>query len=300
MPLEKYTDLGGFGNRNGFYLEAMLSTLEKAVLGLQEKTGFDWKDLAVVVSNTITGVAVPSLDARLMNRLPIPRDVQRTPILGLGCMGGISSLNRANALLKACPDKLALVLAAEACSLTFQLTDATMANLVATCLFGDGTAAVLLAGDEHPLSKNAPLEILGGASSFYPETERVMGWDMVDTGFKIVLSGNVPEIVKQFVKKDVDAFLAKHNLDLSAVNSLISHPGGPKVLVALSEELGKPTALFQHSWDSLREQGNLSSVSVLNVLERHLQKKTLGSEYALGLAMGPAFNSELTLFKVRQ
>ena len=300
IPLDSYPTLGGFGQRNALFLEEMLRTLEVAVRGLQEKTHFDWRDLAVVISNTITGVAVPSLDARLMNRLPIPHDVQRTPILGLGCMGGVSSLNRANALLHAFPEKLALVVAAEACSLTFQFTDASMANFVATSLFGDGAAAVLLAGEKHPLAKNAPLKIIDSASSFYPETERIMGWDMVDTGFKIVLSGNVPDIVKQFVGKDVRGFLEKNKLSLDSIKSLVSHPGGPKVLTALSEELGKDSFLFRHSWESLREQGNLSSVSVLNVLERHLEQKTIAPGYALALAMGPAFNSELSLFEVRK
>lgn len=299
IPLDAYPFLGGFGQRNGFYLQEMLATLEVAVKALQEKTGFDWRDVGVLISNTITGVAVPSLDARLMNRLPIPHDVQRTPILGLGCMGGVSSLNRASALLKAFPDKLALVVAAEACSLTFQLTDATMANLVATNLFGDGAAAVLLAGEKHPLAASAPIRIVDGVSSFYPDTERVMGWDMVDTGFKIVLSGNVPEIVQKHVGGDVRAFLGKHGLDLGAVNNLVSHPGGPKVLTALAEELGKDPSLFRHSWESLREQGNLSSVSVLNVLERHLNQRTLTPGHALAIAMGPAFNSEVALLEVK-
>lgn len=299
LPLDAYATLGGFGQRNGFYLESTLGSLETAVRALQEKTQFRWEDLAVLVSNTITGVAVPSLDARLMNRFPIPRNVQRTPILGLGCMGGVSSLNRASALLAAYPKRLALVVAAEACSLTFQLNDPTMANLVATCLFGDGAAAVLLAGDEHPLAATAKLEWVGGAASFYPGTERVMGWDMVDTGFKIVLSGNVPEIVREFVGRDVHGFLAEHALQLSDINNIVSHPGGPKVLTALAEVLEKDPSLLCHSWESLREQGNLSSVSVLNVLERHLDQRTLVPGHALALAMGPAFNSELALLKVR-
>lgn len=299
VPLDAYRTLGGFERRNQLYISEMLATLERAVRGLQEKTGFDWKDLAIIVSNTITGVAVPSLDARLMNRLPIPHNVQRTPILGLGCMGGVASINRAGDLLRSQPRKLALVLAAEACSLTFQLDDPTMANLVGACLFGDGAAAVLIAGDEHPLARSAPLEIVGGAATFYPATERVMGWDMVDTGFKLVLSGNVPEIVKEHVGKDVAAFLGGHGISMAEVANLVSHPGGPKVLKALAEVLEKGDALFAQSWESLKQQGNMSSVSVLNVLERSLDQKTLNTGYALALAMGPAFNSEVALYRVR-
>lgn len=297
MPLEKYRGIGGFETRNSLYIQEMLGVLEQAVLGLQEKTAFAWSDLCAIVSTTITGIAVPSLDARLMNRLPIPKNILRTPLFGLGCMGGVSSLNRAHDILKAYPDKLALVLATEACSLTFQLNDASMQNFVATSLFGDGSAAVLLAGDQHPLAKKANLKIQGVAASFYPDSERIMGWDMVDSGFKIVLSGNVPDIVRSNVGTDVSGFLEKFHLQTSDIKNIISHPGGPKVLKALAEVLDRPDSSFQHSWDSLRDQGNLSSVSVLNVLQRSMETKTMHSGPTLALAMGPAFNSELILME---
>lgn len=299
MPLERYKELTGFESRNGVFIEQMTNTLEKAIRGLQEQTGFDWKDIGIITSTTITGVAVPSLDARLMNRLPIPTDIVRNPIFGLGCLGGVAAMNRTKDLLKAYPTKLALVLASEACSLTFQFQDINMANMVACSLFGDGTAAVLMAGDDHPFAKNAQLEILDSCASFYPKTERIMGWDMVDTGFKIVLSGNVPEIVSQYLPTEYKAFISRNNLTTDQINNLISHPGGPKVLIALSQALEKDETLLEESWKSLRENGNMSSVSVLNVLERSLQLKKLKEGYGLALAMGPAFNSEMGLIKVR-
>jgi alkylresorcinol/alkylpyrone synthase len=276
----------------------MMNTLERATRTLQEKVGFDWKDIGVLVSTTITGVAVPSLDARLMNRLPIPHDVVRTPLFGIGCLGGVASLNRAKDLLKAYPNKLALVIAAEACSLTFQFSDVTMSNMVASSLFGDGTAAVLLAGKDHPLSRKGKLEIVDSLNTFYPQTERIMGWDMVDSGFKVVLSGNVPEIVQKHVGGNTQDFLERNHLSSDNINNLISHPGGPKVLNALSEVLKKDESLLRHSWESLRDQGNMSSVSVLNVLERSLDQNKLKKGYALALAMGPAFNSEMSLIRV--
>lgn len=299
MPLERYREIGGFEDRNKIYIESMVQTLKKAVESLQSKTGFNWQDIGVITSTSITGVAVPSLDARLMNLLPIPHHVIRNPLFGLGCLGGVAGLNRTRDLLKAYPDKLALVLAAEACSLTFQFDDVCMANMVACSLFGDGTAAVLMAGDDHPLAKNAKLEILDSMQSFYPDTERVMGWDMIDKGFKVVLSGNVPDIVTKYVGSDADAFLKRNRLAKSDINNLISHPGGPKVLQAIAKILEKEDVLLKHSWNSLKEQGNLSSVSVLNVLERSLDERTLQKGHALALAMGPAFNSELSLMKVR-
>lgn len=298
LPLERYESLGGFEERNGIYIENMVKLLHKSVLKLQEQIGFDWKDIALITSTSITGVAVPSLDARLMNLLPIPTNVIRTPLFGIGCLGGIASLNRAKDLLKAYPNKLALVLASEACSLTFQFNDVSMANIVACSLFGDGAAAVLLAGRDHALSQKGKIGIVDSMSAFYPNTERIMGWDMVDTGFKVVLSGNVPELVKNNVHSDVTQFLKANQMKLSDINNLISHPGGPKVLKALASVLEKDEELLSHSWKSLSEQGNMSSVSVLNVLQRSLEEGTLKKGYALGLAMGPAFNSELTLMKV--
>jgi alkylresorcinol/alkylpyrone synthase len=299
LPLESYEKLDGFKMRNDFFIEKMLQTLENAILALRQKTGFNWNELGVLTSTTITGIAVPSLDARLMNRLPIPTDVVRTPLFGLGCLGGVAALNRTKDLLKAYPKKLALVLASEACSLTFQFNDVNMANMVACSLFGDGAAAVLMAGDEHPLAKKSVLKIIDSVTNFYPETERIMGWDVIDSGFRVVLSGNVPDIVKKYIGGDVNTLLEKNQLTLSNINNMISHPGGPKVLKALSEILNKEEKYLEHSWLGLKEQGNMSSVSVLNVLERSIDKKTLQNGYALALAMGPAFNSEMSLMRVR-
>lgn len=298
LPLESYSVLGGFEKRNKVFIESMVQVLLKAVIGLQAKIDFDWKDLAVITSTTVTGVAVPSLDARLMNHLPIPTTIVRNPLFGIGCLGGIAGLNRTRDLLKAHPTKLALLIAAEACSLTFQFDDLTMANMVACSLFGDGAAAVLLAGEEHPLFRESRIKIIDSMTSFYPNTERIMGWDMVDSGFKVVLSGNVPGIVEEHLRNDVDKFLLRNGLKISEIENLISHPGGPKVLKAVAQALEKDESLLAHSWQGLREVGNMSSVSVLNVLQRSMESMTLKDGYALGLAMGPAFNSEFSLFKV--
>lgn len=298
LPLERYRTLGGFEMRNGVFIEEIMKTLEKALIRLQDKTGFNWKDIGVITSTTVTGIAVPSLDARLMNKFPIPTNVIRNPLFGLGCLGGVAALNRTKDLLKAYPKKLALVIASEACSLTFQFDDINMANLVACSLFGDGTAAVLMAGNDHPLAHKSKLEIVDSEASFYPNTERIMGWDMVDSGFKVVLSGNVPEIVEKNVEQDVRTFLSKSEKNIFDINNLISHPGGPKVLKALATSLKKDESYLKHSWESLRDNGNMSSVSVLNVLERSLDENTLKDGYALALAMGPAFNSEMGLIKV--
>lgn len=301
VPLDRYGNFGGFQERNDVFVKEVPKLLEQAALQLQKTLGFDWQDVGFLVSTTVTGIAVPSIEARMMNLLPLPNDVVRTPLFGLGCLGGVASLNRAYLQLKANPKKLAIVFAAEACSLTIQHGDSSMANMVASSLFGDGVAVVVLAGSEHPLYKQSKLKIRRFRSRFYPNSEDVMGWKVVDGGFQVVLSGSVPDVVKQNVRADLDTFLVLDRLTRSNIGTVISHPGGPKVLLALAEAIGKPEAEFRHSWDSLRENGNMSSVSVLDVLCRALMDATspVGQALSIGpalmLAMGPGFNAEYTL-----
>jgi alkylresorcinol/alkylpyrone synthase len=298
LPLQDYKNLKTMGERNDLYITGAKKLLGDALRRLADECPFPWEDVAIMTSTTITGIAVPSLDARLMNDFPIPRDVLRNPLFGLGCLGGVAALNRTHTFLQSYPDKLALVFAVEACSLTFQFDDVSMANMVGSSLFADGSGVVLMAGEKHPLAKKARLRMTDHQSSFYPQTERIMGWDVVDSGFRIVLSGDVPQIVHDYVGNDVQHFLGKSKLALSDINNIISHPGGPKVLHALAEVLQKDEHFLRHSWNSLREQGNMSSVSVLNVLERSLKDETLRSGPTLALAMGPAFNSEVSLMHV--
>jgi alkylresorcinol/alkylpyrone synthase len=233
----------------------------------------------------------PSLEAIMMNRFPMPTDLVRTPIFGLGCLGGVAAVNRAQEFLKLRPNKLAIVMAHEACSLTFQFKDGSMANMVGSSLFGDGAAVVLIAGEKHPLYKKSGLVINETRASFYPNTERIMGWDIVDTGFQIVLSGSVPDMVYNNVTQD----LKNINYTPEKFSFVISHPGGPKVLEALAKVTEKSRDDFRFSWESLFENGNMSSVSVLNVLEKTLAQGKKSGEQGLMMAMGPAFNSEMSL-----
>ncbi len=297
LPLEGYRHLGGFEDRNKIYIESMIKLLKEALTQLQDKHQFSWDDVMILTSTSVTGVAVPTLDARLMNLLPIPRTVIRVPLFGVGCLGGVAGLNRTHDMLKAHPKKLGILLAAEACSLTFQFNDVTMSNMVATSLFGDGAAAVLMAGDDHPLAQKGKLRILTYQNSFYPQTERIMGWDMLDSGFKVVLSGDVAQIVNQYVGDNVTEFLKANNLSTHEIVNIISHPGGPKVLKALEKALHKEESALKASWESLSENGNISSVSVLDVMRRNIDEKLLKPGPTLALAMGPAFNSEMTLMR---
>jgi alkylresorcinol/alkylpyrone synthase len=252
----------------------------------------------MIMTTTVTGVAVPSLDARLMNRIPFARSLKRVPLFGLGCLAGVAGLARASEYLRAYPCQTAVLLAVELCSLTMQPDDGSIANIVSSGLFGDGAAAVLLAGAKHPLSEGACPHVLDSRSRFFPNTERVMGWDVVDTGFKVVLSPEVPKLARTELPELVDGLLAAHGLRRDDVRTWIAHPGGPAVADAITEGLGLSPDALALSRKSLAEVGNLSSASALFLLDevRTTQCPEPGS-YGVMLAMGPAFCAEAVLLQ---
>lgn len=297
IPLEHYKNLGDIGSRTTRWLEVALRLQTQNVQNLLSSAGLLPSDISLIATTTVTGLSIPTLEARLMNVLPFKEKTKRLPIFGLGCLGGVAGINRVNDYLKGHPKEAALLLASELCTLTFQFQDKSVANLVGTSLFSDGTAAVLMVGEEHPLYKKSQFKVLSGESYFYPNTERVMGWDIVSTGFQIVLSGDVPKIVEEKVKPNLEDFLLQNMLTGSDVNFMVSHPGGPKVLDKLCEISGKREEEFKHSWTSLREKGNMSSVSVLHVLEKTILDQRNVNETGLMVAMGPAFCSEMALIK---
>ncbi|HEY6100845.1 MAG TPA: 3-oxoacyl-[acyl-carrier-protein] synthase III C-terminal domain-containing protein, partial [Anaeromyxobacter sp.] len=246
---------------------------------------------------TVTGISTPSLDAKLANRLGLKPGVKRTPVFGLGCMAGAAGVARASDVLRAFPGEVAVMLSVELCSLTLQRDDASITNVVATGLFGDGAAAVVMAGGARANGARAP-RIVATRSVFYPDTEWVMGWDVVDTGFKVVLSAKVPEVVEAHVGAGVDAFLAEHGLQRGDVTHWIAHTGGPKVLEAFRRGLDLPAAAVERSWRSLREIGNLSSASVLFVLGDLLDSgEARPGDVGVLAAMGPGFSAELVLLR---
>jgi alkylresorcinol/alkylpyrone synthase len=251
-------------------------------------------------SGGVTGIAAPSLDARLINRLGLSPRITRVPIFGLGCLAGAAGVARAADYVTAYPDRVAVLLSVELCSLTAQRTDLSIPNLVATGLFGDGAAAVVLGASGRGAVDSAVglPRVVASRSVFYPDTERVMGWDITDTGFSVVLSADVPEIAGTHLPSDVHEFLADHGLRSTDIVRWICHPGGPKVLEAMAAGLELPDDALELSWQSLRAAGNLSSASVLLVLKATLELST-PPEGACGLllAMGPGFCSELVLLQ---
>jgi alkylresorcinol/alkylpyrone synthase len=301
LPMEQYEQLDTFQKCNDAFIRIATDLGETACREALSRAGLRPSDVDHIFFVTVTGIAVPSIDARLVNRLGLRPDVKRTPIFGLGCVAGAAGIARASDYLRAFPGQTALLLSTELCSLTLQRGDLSVANLIATGLFGDGAAAVVLGGGERarPAACATPgPRVMATRSVFYPESERTMGWDMVDTGFKIVLSAGVPEIVYKHIGNDVDSFLKAHQLDRSRIKHFIAHTGGPKVLQAFAEALALPPHTLKRSWESLEKVGNLSSSSVLFVLRETLDaQEGQPGELGLLLAMGPGFCSELVLLQ---
>ena len=294
LPLARYRDLRTFGETNAEWLRAAVTLGESAIDQALARAGLGRRDIDLLLCTSVTGIASPSLDARLINRLGLRPDVRRWPSFGLGCVAGAAGIARAADWLRGNPDQVAVLLSVELCSLTFQRHDTSMAHVISTGLFGDGAAAVVIGGAAHAL--RGP-QVVASRSVFYPDTEDVMGWDISERGFRIVLSPGVPDIARERLAPDVDAFLAEHHLTRADMAAWICHPGGPKVLRAMQEGLDLADAQVAHSWDVLAEQGNLSSTSVLMVLERVLRAPPAPGAHGLMLAMGPGFCSELVLLR---
>jgi len=300
LPLEEYDALATWGDANDAWIRVAQEVGGAAVLDALERAGLGVDDVDALLFVTVTGVATPSIDARLINRLGLPTRLKRYPIFGLGCVAGAAGIARAADYVKAWPDQVAVLLSVELCSLTLQRQDLSVPNLIASGLFGDGAAAVVVTGDERPPVAGHPPgpRIVATRSVFYRDSEQVMGWDISERGFQIVLSADVPAVAREYLSADVDRFLADHGLGRGDVASWVCHPGGPKVLEAIQQSLDLPDEALAVTWRSLREVGNLSSTSVLLVLQETLanHRPPPGSRGLL-LAMGPGFCSELVLLE---
>jgi alkylresorcinol/alkylpyrone synthase len=295
LPIEEYYELKSWGRANNHWIEVAQELGQKALCCALTRAGFAPADLGALFFVSITGISSPSIDARLINRMGLPLNIKRVPIFGLGCVAGAAGISRAADYVLAYPGEVAAVLSVELCSLTLQQDDISIANIISSGLFGDGAAAVLIAGADR--SAPGP-EILATRSIFYPNSEHVMGWDISEKGFRIVLSREVPEVVEQHLASDVDAFLDDQGLSRADVGSWILHTGGPRVLEATAAVLNLPDDALAASWDCLRRTGNLSSASVLVVLEEVMTKRRpAAGTYSLLAAMGPGFCSELVLLR---
>ncbi|WP_111554368.1 type III polyketide synthase [Kitasatospora sp. SolWspMP-SS2h] len=299
FPLERYPELGGFGRANDAWLTAAAELAERAAAQALDEAEIPSQRVDFVVSTTVTGIAVPSLEARLASRLGLREDVRRLPLFGLGCAGGAAGVAAVDDLLAGRPDGVALLLATELCSLTLRRADTSAANLLATALFGDGAGALVAVGDAAGAALGcAGPEVVATRSRLYPGTERLLGWEVGDSGFGILLGAELPELVRLHVGEEVASFLAAHDLKPGDVTAWICHPGGPRVLDVLEEELGLPATALAPSRASLARCGNLSSASVLHILRDVLAAgPPPPGSYGLMLALGPGFASELVLLR---
>ena len=299
-PMARYLDFLNFGDTNAAWFKAAQELGEHAIDAALTHAGMTRRDLDALIVVSVTGVASPSLDARLINRMSLRPDIKRTPIFGVGCVGGALGLSRAADHVRAYPEQTAAVLAVETCSLTLDRNDLSTANLIATGLFGDGAAAVVVSGARAKRAEahDTGPEILASHSVFYPESEGIMGWDISENGFKIVLSPQLMDLIRAHLGRDVDAFLAGHGIARADIGSWVIHNGGPRVLEAMQDALGLEERDVALSWSSLNRIGNLSSASVLMVLEDTVKDhRPKSGTLGVLLAMGPGFCSEMILLK---
>lgn len=295
IPLEELLQLRSFTEANNHWIRVAQEVGAQAVLDALARANLGVRDVDALFFVTVTGVAAPSIDARLINRLGFRNDIKRIPIFGLGCLAGAAGIARAADYVRAFPRQVALLLSVELCSLTVQREDLSIPNLIATGLFGDGAACAVVVGADR--SEPGP-QVVATRSVFYPHTEQVMGWEIGASGFKIVLSSDVPTMVEQHLRGDVDAFLAEQGLSRKDIGLWVCHPGGPKVLQAMEQSLELPKNALDRTWKSLREVGNLSSSSVMLVLRDTLaEENPPPGTWGVLLAMGPGFCSELVLLR---
>ncbi len=294
-PLEEYRGLDTWGKANDVWIETSENLGEQAIDCALKFAGFSRDRIDAIFFVSITGVCSPSIDARLVNRMGLSQNIKRNPIFGLGCVAGAAGLARAADYVKAYPDQVAVLLSVELCSLTWQRDDLSVANLISSGLFGDGAAAVLIAGEK--VASSGP-RIVASHQVFYPNTHDVMGWRVSEKGFNIVLSPDVPLVVRENLGRDVDGFLAQHGLTREDIGSWIMHTGGPKVLEATAEALNLNNGELDASWTALRRVGNLSSASVLVVLDEVMKhRRPAPGTRSILAAMGPGFCAEILLLE---
>lgn len=296
MPFEWFDQPQGWPERNRQYLAAALDLLERVAGRVLDLADTAAEEIGAIVTVSTTGIATPSLDARLLDRMHLPRTVQRLPIFGLGCGGGALGLARAATLAAAMPEKAVLLLVVELCSLWFRRHDLAKSSIVASALFGDGAAAVLLrAGSAGPA-------IAAAGEHTWPDSLDVMGWDVAEDGLKPIFSRDIPRLVTAELGAAARGFLASHGLGLGDVDRFICHPGGPKVVTACEDAFGLERGTLADERAVLRDFGNMSAVSVLFVLERALAEARQSGEgwrRALVTALGPGFTAGFVLLEHR-
>lgn len=299
-PLEWFATDHDFAEKNALYVEHAVRLGQEVAERVMASAGLTPGDIDHLVFVSSTGIAAPTIDARLANVLGLRGDFRRTPIWGLGCAGGAAGLARAREFALADPGARVLLIALELCSLTFQRNDLSKRNLVAASLFGDGAAAALVVADDGPAARNGhrPLDLVASSSTFWSDTLDVMGWNVDGAGLHVIFARDIPTIVRERVRPGLAEFLGRHDLTLDSLGHLIAHPGGMKVLAAYQEALDLAPEALGQARAVLRDHGNMSSPTCLFVLQRFLEARAIGAgETAVLSALGPGFCAEYVLLR---
>ncbi len=287
-----------FEERNRLYVDSAVKMSAACAQKCISDVGMKPDEFNHIIFVSSTGISTPSIDARLHNILGFNPHVRRTPIWGIGCAGGAVGLSRALEYTTAMPDHAVLLIAIELCGLTFQKDDYGKSNIVGTSLFSDGAAAVLVVGDNHPLSGRDGINLLQSMSTIYDSSLDVMGWDVRDSGLKVIFSKDIPTIVHNSVKENIKEIAETAGVGLDEIKHYVIHPGGPKVVDAYENALGLVNDEMRFTRSVLREHGNMSSPTVLYVMKEFLDRgEYKRDEYGLISALGPGFSSELILFR---
>jgi alkylresorcinol/alkylpyrone synthase len=295
-PISYYAEPNTFEQRNNDYISNALAYSVQAIEGVLKKAGIAKETITDIIFVSTTGLATPSMDALIINAMRLDPHINRVPIWGLGCAGGVSGMAKANTLARANPDAIVLLVAVELCSLTLIKSDYSKSNFIGSSLFSDGIVACIIKGDHHVAEQK--ITVQASRSKLYYDSLDVMGWDFNDTGFKVLFSKDIPTFIHQHIRADIDSFLAKQNLELKDIKNFIFHPGGKKVLDAYTDALYMDGDFLKNTREVMNNNGNMSSVTVLYVLEKFMEE---GYEdgYGLMLAMGPGFSSEMVLLKMK-
>ncbi|WP_214071704.1 3-oxoacyl-[acyl-carrier-protein] synthase III C-terminal domain-containing protein [Mucilaginibacter sp. dw_454] len=295
-PLSYYAEPNSFEQRNNDYIENALNYSVQAIGECIVKAGISKEDITDIFFVSTTGLATPSLDGLIINKMRLNPHVNRSPLWGLGCGGGVSGMAKANMAAIANPNAVVLLVAVELCSLTLIKTDYSKSNFIGSSLFSDGIAAVIVKGDNHTQKQNK-VAYVAASSKLYYDSLDVMGWDFNDTGFKVLFSKDIPTFIHENVKADITDFLGRHNLQLGDIKNFIFHPGGKKVLDAYADALQVEGDFLNKTRAVMNDNGNMSSATVLYVLERFMTEGFTDG-YGLMMAMGPGFSSEMVLLKL--